>query len=166
MKTKTLILILGGVLLLNSGNLSRADELRDLERSVAALDARGKDPADHARVFASLSVDTGVPVPTLEKQKAASGLGFGGVFIANKLASATGKTFDQIAAEHQAGRGWGEIAKANDLKLGSLVSAAKKSDSALSKGTSGQRGASGNAGSGSGGGGGKSGGGARGGGKK
>lgn len=161
MKTKTLVLILSGVLLMNSGNISRADEMKDLERSVTALDAKGKDPADHVRVFASLSVDTGVPVPTLEKQKADSGLGFGGVFIANKLASATGKTFDQIVAEHKAGQGWGEIAKANNLKLGSLVSAAKKSESALNKGTSGQRGTSGNAGSG-----GKAGGGAHGGGKK
>ncbi len=156
MKTKTLVLILGSVLLVNSGTISRADDKSDLERSVAALDAVGKDPADHGRVFASISKDTSVPVPTLEKQKADSNLGFGGLFIANKLASATGKTFDQIVAEHKAGQGWGEIAKANNLKLGSLVSAAKKSESALNKGANDQRGASG----------GKSGGGGHGGGKK
>lgn len=165
MRTKTLILLLGSALTLNLGSVSRADEMKDLERSVVALDAAGKDPASHVRVFASISVDTGVPVPTLEKQKADSSLGFGGVFIANKLASATGKTFDQIVAAHNAGQGWGEIAKANNLKLGPLVSAAKQSESALSKGKDGQRGSSGNAGSGTGSSG-KAGGGGRGGGKK
>ncbi len=38
---------------------------------------------------------------------------------------------DQLIAEHKSGKGWGAIAKAHNVKLGSMVSELKKSDEAL-----------------------------------
>ena len=82
------------------------------------------------RVLTRISNETGVPVDTLQTQKSATGLGNGELEKANLLANATGKSFDEIAAAHQAGEGWGEIAHDNGLNLGKLVSGAHRSSHA------------------------------------
>src|SRR5262249_54391704 len=82
------------------------------------------------RVLTRISNETGVSVDTLQTQKSATGLGNGELEKANLLANATGKNFDEIAAAHQAGEGWGEIAHDNGLKLGKLVSQAHRSSHA------------------------------------
>jgi hypothetical protein len=82
------------------------------------------------RVLTRISNETGVSVDTLQTQKSATGLGNGELEKANLLANATGKSFDEIAAAHQAGEGWGEIAHDNGLKLGKLVSEANRSSHA------------------------------------
>jgi len=82
------------------------------------------------RVLTRISNETGVSVDTLQAQKSATGLGNGELEKANLLANATGKSFDEIAAAHQAGEGWGEIAHDNGLKLGKLVSEANRSSHA------------------------------------
>ena len=82
------------------------------------------------RVLTRISNETGVSVDTLQSQKSATGFGNGELENANLLAKATGKSFDEIAAEHQAGEGWGEIANDNGLKLGKLVSEAHRSSHA------------------------------------
>lgn len=112
-------------------SLSAADVKVDLEKSVAALDEAGKKPEGQARVLERISKDTSVPVKTLEEQRERSKLGFGGLFIANVLAKETGKTFDQIVAWHKDGKGWGEIAKENNVKLGPVISQAKRAEKAV-----------------------------------
>jgi hypothetical protein len=131
MKSKTLIFGLAAVLLAGATINLRADDFARLEKAVAELDAAGRQPPNPAHVFERISKDTGVSVLLLERQKNKSRLGFGGLFIANTLARSTGKTFDQISAEHKAGKGWGAIANENHLKLGPLVSAARKSERGL-----------------------------------
>jgi len=81
-------------------------------------------------VLTRISNETGVSVDTLQTQKSATGLGNGELENANLLANATGKSFDEIVAAHQAGEGWGEIAHDNGLKLGRLVSEAHRSSHA------------------------------------
>jgi hypothetical protein len=81
-------------------------------------------------VFTRISNETQVPVSTLQTEKATTGLGFGELETANLLANASGKTFSDIVALHQAGEGWGEIAHDNGLNLGKLVSAAHRSSNA------------------------------------
>ena len=63
----------------------------------------------------------------LEAERKASKLGFGELMIAHLLATATGKTYDQILNEFKSGTGWGKIAKENNVKLGGLVSKAHES---------------------------------------
>jgi hypothetical protein len=77
-----------------------------------------------------ISAATGVPVATLQAERASTGLGWGSLETAHLLANATGQSFDNIVALHQGGQGWGKIARDNNLKLGTLVSNAHRSSSA------------------------------------
>jgi hypothetical protein len=79
-----------------------------------------------------ISTATGVPVETLQAERASTGLGWGGLEKAHLLANATGQSFDDIVALHQSGQGWGKIAHDNGLNLGRLVSNANRSSQAAS----------------------------------
>jgi len=79
-----------------------------------------------------ISNATGVPVETLQAERASTGLGWGGLENAHLLANATGQSFDNIVALHQSGQGWGKIAHDNGLNLGRLVSNASRSSQAAS----------------------------------
>ena len=81
-----------------------------------------------------MSDETGVPVATLQAERASTGLGWGELEKANLLANASGKSFDDIVAAHKAGEGWGKIAHDNGLNLGTVVSNARQSDHAASHG--------------------------------
>ena len=106
MNMKTLGVIIAVCFLAFGGTVSQAAQTGELTR---------------------ISNETGVPVSTLQTEKAATGLGFGGLETANLLANASGKSFDDVVAMHKAGEGWGEIAHDNGLKLGKNVSAAHQS---------------------------------------
>jgi hypothetical protein len=79
-----------------------------------------------------ISAATGVPVETLQTERASTGLGWGGIEKAHLLANATGQSFDNVVALHQSGQGWGKIAHDNGLNLGRLVSNANRSSHAAS----------------------------------
>jgi hypothetical protein len=79
-----------------------------------------------------ISNATGVPVETLQAERASTGLGWGGLEKAHLLANATGQSFDNIVALHRSGQGWGKIAHDNGLNLGRLVSNANRSSTAAS----------------------------------
>ena len=77
-----------------------------------------------------ISNATGVPVETLQAERASTGLGWGGLEKAHLLANSTGQSFDDIVALHQSGQGWGKIAHDSGLNLGRLVSNANRSGQA------------------------------------
>src|SRR5437016_12292793 len=77
-----------------------------------------------------ISTATGVPVDTLQAERASTGLGWGSLENAHLLANASGQSFDSIVALHQSGEGWGKIAHDNGLNLGRIVSAAHRSSQA------------------------------------
>jgi hypothetical protein len=81
-------------------------------------------------VLTRISNETGVPVDTLQTEKAMTGLSYGGLEKANLLANASGQSFDTIAGKFKAGEGWGKIAHDYGLNLGKLVSAAHRSSQA------------------------------------
>jgi len=87
-----------------------------------------------AAVLTRISDETGIPVDTLQAERASTGLGWGELEKANLLANASGKSFDDIVAMHKAGEGWGKIAHDNGLNLGTVVSNARQSDHAASHG--------------------------------
>lgn len=113
--------------------IAQADEIVILERTANDFDTWGSRPDGRDRVLAAISRETGVSVATLERQREQNRLGYGGLFIANSLASATGKTFEEIAALKASGHGWGWIAKQNNVKLGPIVSRARNVDKAFKK---------------------------------
>ena len=77
-----------------------------------------------------ISTATGVPVATLQTERASTGLGWGSLEKAHLLSNATGQSFDDVVALHQSGQGWGKIAHDNGLNLGRLVSTANRSSRA------------------------------------
>ena len=101
--------------------------------------------ASRAANLDRISAATGVPVATLQTERASTGLGWGSLEKAHLLANSTGQSFDNIVALHQGGQGWGKIAHDNGLKLGTLVSDANRSSNATmhAKNTSAMHGKSG-----------------------
>ena len=77
-----------------------------------------------------ISTATGVPIETLQAERASTGLGWGSLEKAHLLSNATGQSFDNVVALHQSGQGWGKIARNNGLNLGTLVSNAHRSSNA------------------------------------
>jgi hypothetical protein len=84
----------------------------------------------HAANLERISAQTGVPIATLQAERASTGLGWGELETAHLLANASGQSFDNLVALHQAGEGWGKIAHDNGLNLGRIVSAAHRSSQA------------------------------------
>jgi len=90
-------------------------------------DTNDADTTGGTQVLTRISSETGVPVDTLQAQKSATGLGFGGLETANLLAKASGQSFDAVVAKFKAGEGWGKIAHNMGLNLGKIVSDAHRS---------------------------------------
>lgn len=94
--------------------------------SVLVVDAIASPAANEDRISAA----TGVPVATLQAERASTGLGWGSLEKAHLLANATGQSFDNVVALHHSGQGWGKIAHDNGLNVGRLVSNANRSSNA------------------------------------
>lgn len=77
-----------------------------------------------------ISAETGVPVATLQAERASTGLGWGGLEKAHLLANASGQSFDTIVGKFQGHEGWGQIAHDYGLNLGHVVSGARRSSQA------------------------------------
>src|SRR5205809_6492678 len=82
-----------------------------------------------------ISAQTGIPVATLQRERASTGLGWGELENAHLLANAlapngSSLTFNDLVAMHQAGEGWGKIAHDNGLNFGRNVSDAHRSSQA------------------------------------
>ncbi len=106
-------------------------EVQQLQTQAARLDDEARQNTGNQPVFESLSKQLNVPVDVLQADKQNTGFGFGQLFIAHSLAQASGQSFDQLAGEFRAGKGWGEIAKENNLKLGKVVSGLKRAGNDL-----------------------------------
>jgi hypothetical protein len=120
-------------LLLFTAATSRADEVVILQQTARNFDRWSTTPYGRDHVLTQISRETGVPTDVLAEQRRQTGLGYGGLFIANSLASETGRTFDEIAALKASGHGWGWIAKQYNVKLGPIVSRAHHADKALKR---------------------------------
>jgi hypothetical protein len=86
--------------------------------------------ASRAANLDKISAETGVPVATLQAERASTGLGWGGLEKAHLLANASGQSFDTIVGKFQGHEGWGQIAHDYGLNLGKVVSGAHRSSQA------------------------------------
>ncbi len=86
--------------------------------------------ASHGANVDRISAETGVPVATLQAERASTGLGWGGLEKAHLLANASGQSFDTIVGKFQGHEGWGHIAHDYGLNLGKVVSSAHRSSQA------------------------------------
>src|SRR5437870_4143579 len=104
--------------------------MKSLSIIIAAFILAFGTVASRAANLHRISAATGVPIATLQAERASTGLGWGSLEKAHLLANATGQSFDNIVALHQGGQGWGKIAHDNGLNLGRLVSDANRSSQA------------------------------------
>jgi hypothetical protein len=104
----------------------QSKDLKEMQKQATLLDkksSRGKEI-----FFESLSKQLNIPIETLKDQEANTNLSPGQLFIANSLAAASGKTFNQMVQEFKSGKGWGEIAKKDNVNLGKVVSDLKRAN--------------------------------------
>ena len=114
MKTKKLfltLLILGSIAAVGVNAAT-------INQTIARINADAKKPGGPEQVLKSISASTHVPVATLEKEKAKSGLNYGDLYAAHAIASASGKSFADVAAMKAKGQTWDQIADANGVSLG------------------------------------------------
>jgi hypothetical protein len=117
-----------------AGASDNSKETQRLQKEATRLDDEARQSSGNRVVFESLSKQLEIPVATLEAEQQSTKFGFGQLFIANSLAQASGKSFDQVAQEFMSGKGWGEIAKENNVKLGKVVSSLKRAGNQLRRG--------------------------------
>lgn len=86
--------------------------------------------ASHATTVEGISMETGVPVATLQAERMSTGLGLGALEKANLIANASGQSFNMVVAKFHSGEGWGKVAHDFGLNLGQLVSSAHRSSHA------------------------------------
>src|SRR6059058_2025701 len=84
----------------------------------------------HGANLDRISAETGVPIATLQAERASTGLGWGGLEKAHLLANASGQSFDTIVGQFQGHEGWGQIAHDYGLNPGNVVSSARRSSQA------------------------------------
>jgi hypothetical protein len=100
------------------------------DKTIAALNADAQKPGGPERVMKSISASTHVPVATLEKGKARYKLSYGDLFMAYSIASASGKTFDDIAALKAKGESWQKVADEVGVSLDGKKKVAKQDPNA------------------------------------
>jgi hypothetical protein len=114
MKMKKLFLTLSVLALVTAVGVQAAS----IEKTMANINADASKPGGPEQVLKSISASTGVPVATLEKEKAKTGMSYGDLFAAHAIAKASGKPFAEIAAMKAKGDSWDKIAEANNVSLG------------------------------------------------
>jgi hypothetical protein len=116
---------------------AESDQSQELLKQTHALNDNANQLGSD-KVVAMLSGQLGISPDVLISQKQQSSLGYGELFIANSLAVSLqkqnpSKDFNALVQEFQSGKGWGEIAQENGLKLGSVISGMKRSGAAMER---------------------------------
>src|SRR5215210_4393573 len=108
-----------------------ADEYVILDQRAEEFDRWDSPFEDRSGPITIISRETGLPETVLVEQHSRTNLGYGGLLIANSLATETGRSFDEIVALKESGHGWGWIAQQNSVKLGPIVSRVHRADGAF-----------------------------------
>lgn len=79
----------------------------------------------YALIIPAVSWQTKVPVDTIKKQRAATGMTFGELLVANSLASGSGRSFSEILALHARTKNWEQVAKQLHVNIDSVTARLK-----------------------------------------
>ena len=124
MRNKTALLLFGLFVVLSAvPALAQNDEIGKINK------AAGNQNQQH--VFDRLSSELGVSADTLKQQKQQNSLSYGQLFMANSLSRSSGKSVNTIVSEFRSGKGWGQIARENNVSLGEIVSNARRTEGGL-----------------------------------
>ncbi len=104
-----------------------------LSESAAAIERASTEPDGTRVVVGHISRKLGVSVETLRRERAETGLGWGDLLLAHRLAKLTGGTVDQITAESRTGKTWDEIARTHDVDSAKLLADLQHSLDAIEK---------------------------------
>jgi hypothetical protein len=136
MNTRLLVAIAASLVL--SLPIARADDETDLNRTADSINQHSATPEGERDVLRSIAAETHVPPSTLLAQKNATGYGNGELLIANLLARASDRTFEDIVAMRKT-EGWGKLAHDLGLNLGQIVSRAHRAEQAAEHARNGGR---------------------------
>src|SRR6266581_2812858 len=73
-----------------------------------------------ALIGPAVTWQTGVPLDTLKTQRAATGLSFGELLVANSLASGSGKSFNEIVRMKAKAQTWSHLAQQLNINIDSI----------------------------------------------
>ena len=89
--------------------------------ALGALDAQSATVVEGwALIGPAVAWQTGVPLDTLKKQRAATGLSFGELLVANSLASGSGKSFNEIVRMKAKAQTWSQLAQQLNINIDSI----------------------------------------------
>jgi hypothetical protein len=91
-----------------------------LAERAAAIESVAEAPDGERVVLGHLSRKLGMTADVLRAQRTRTGLGWGDIFIANRLAAETHEPLDDLVAELRGGKAWEDIARARGADLARL----------------------------------------------
>jgi hypothetical protein len=97
----------------------------------AAIERTAGEPDGERVVLGHLSRKLNMSAETLRSQRAQTGLGWGDLFIANRLALETQTPFETLVAELRGGQNWESVARAHGADLERLQTDMRASEEAV-----------------------------------
>ncbi|MEY2562864.1 MAG: hypothetical protein QOH88_1057 [Verrucomicrobiota bacterium] len=107
-----------------SAPIARADDSAAINKLISEIDAAAR--TNQSRMLSIITINTDVATPTLEKEKAQTGLTLGEIYVAHSIALAAHKTFAQVFAMKAKEKTWGKVAQANQVSLRGATSSIKE----------------------------------------
>jgi hypothetical protein len=104
-----------------------------LAERAAAIERASTAPDGFRVVVGHVSRELGIPVDVLRGQRAQTGLDWGALLIANRLARETGLTLEQVVAESRRGTSWEDIARAHNVDVAKLAGAVANTQSIVER---------------------------------
>ncbi|MBM3217612.1 MAG: hypothetical protein FJZ38_02840 [Candidatus Rokubacteria bacterium] len=108
-------------------------DLATLAERAAAIERASTAPDGFRVVVGHLSRELGLPVDELRAQRLRSGLDWGAIFIANRLAKEIGMTFDEVLAAYRGGKTWEGIVREHKVDLEKLTSALQRTQGVVER---------------------------------
>ena len=104
-----------------------------LAERAAAIERASTAPDGFRVVVGHLSRELSVPVDVLRGQRLQTGLDWGSLLIANRLAKEARIPFEQVIAESRGGKTWEDIARTHNVDLTKLVGAVANTQSVVER---------------------------------
>ena len=125
--------LLVGLVLLASATAAWSADPTTLAERAAAIERASTARDGYRVVVGHLSRELGLPVEVLRAQRMNTGLDWGSLFIANRLAKEGGLSFDEVIAQHKAGKPWEQIGRDHNVDLDKLTVAVQRSLSVVER---------------------------------
>jgi hypothetical protein len=120
-----------GVLLVLLTPLASGADAPSFEERAAVFDRVSKEPDGDRIVVGHISRALGVSVEKLRLQHTQTGLGWGDLLIAHRIAKAASSSVDEIVAESRNGKTWDAIARDRNVDVQKLMAEVQRSQDAI-----------------------------------